>query len=243
MKDVSRVDVACFTCRVHIPYGRLNWLSRFVSFWLVYTVLSHLFCCWCLSYVFSIKTVPVMLLRVVFFWTYESSGDSCEIKSTSEWVTYFLILLFVSKLSHYYYCSFNQVMWFYWIMFLFAIFLAAECPPSEDGTDRFACPSADSLGRYRCIADHSLCDGFLDCPKGEDEDRQSCMFYKTVSIQLFSYTCLFCIWQVWNKTKDQDNRFHSRNSCSKTTLFVDLSFFDDLFIFIYSTHSFSRRRC
>ena len=37
------------------------------------------------------------------------------------------------------------------------------------------------MGRYRCIEDHVLCDGFIDCPRGEDEDRMSCMFYKTVS--------------------------------------------------------------
>lgn len=38
------------------------------------------------------------------------------------------------------------------------------------------------MGRYRCIDDHSLCDGFVDCPGGQDEDRMSCMFYKTVII-------------------------------------------------------------
>ena len=35
--------------------------------------------------------------------------------------------------------------------------------------------------RYRCIDDHVLCDGFIDCPEGADEERQACMFYKTVS--------------------------------------------------------------
>lgn len=48
--------------------------------------------------------------------------------------------------------------------------------------ERFACPTPDRQGRYRCIDDHVLCDGFIDCPSGEDEDRQSCMFYKTVTI-------------------------------------------------------------
>lgn len=47
--------------------------------------------------------------------------------------------------------------------------------------ERFACPTADRMGRYHCIDDHVLCDGFVDCPTGEDEDRQACMFYKTVS--------------------------------------------------------------
>jgi hypothetical protein len=46
--------------------------------------------------------------------------------------------------------------------------------------ERFACPTPDRTGRYRCIDDHVLCDGFIDCPSGEDEDRQACMFYKTV---------------------------------------------------------------
>jgi hypothetical protein len=47
--------------------------------------------------------------------------------------------------------------------------------------ERFACPTPDRQGRYRCIDDHVLCDGFIDCPEGADEDRQACMFYKTVS--------------------------------------------------------------
>ncbi|XP_003738179.2 uncharacterized protein LOC100904113 [Galendromus occidentalis] len=59
-----------------------------------------------------------------------------------------------------------------------------ECPNAEDGMERFACPSPDSLGRYRCIDDHVLCDGFLDCPDGSDEDRHSCMFYKTTKAHL-----------------------------------------------------------
>ncbi|XP_012338802.1 uncharacterized protein LOC100869258 [Apis florea] len=63
-----------------------------------------------------------------------------------------------------------------------------ECPISEDGMERFACPSADRMGRYHCIDDHALCDGFIDCPTGEDEDRQACMFYKTVSLQYFFNT-------------------------------------------------------
>ena len=40
------------------------------------------------------------------------------------------------------------------------------------------------MSRYRCIDDHVLCDGFIDCPGGEDEDGQSCMFYKTVMIPI-----------------------------------------------------------
>lgn len=65
-----------------------------------------------------------------------------------------------------------------------------ECPPSDDDMDSFACPSPDSLGRFRCIGSHALCDGFHDCPKGEDEDRKSCLFYKSVSSSdREGYTC------------------------------------------------------
>lgn len=60
------------------------------------------------------------------------------------------------------------------------LIIIAECPPAADGMERFACPTPDRQGRYRCIDDHVLCDGFIDCPNGEDEDRQACMFYKTV---------------------------------------------------------------
>ncbi|XP_075227796.1 low-density lipoprotein receptor domain-containing jelly belly protein [Lycorma delicatula] len=60
-----------------------------------------------------------------------------------------------------------------------------ECPTAEeDGMERFACPTPDRMGRYRCIDDHVLCDGFIDCPSGEDEDRQACMFYKTTKAHL-----------------------------------------------------------
>ncbi|XP_065368298.1 G-box-binding factor [Calliphora vicina] len=59
-----------------------------------------------------------------------------------------------------------------------------ECPTAMDGMERFACPTPDVQGRYRCIDDHVLCDGFIDCPEGEDEDRRSCMFYKTTKAHL-----------------------------------------------------------
>lgn len=60
--------------------------------------------------------------------------------------------------------------------------LLTECPRAADDMERFACPTPDRQGRYHCIDDHVLCDGFVDCPSGEDEDRQACMFYKTVSL-------------------------------------------------------------
>ncbi|XP_014249111.1 uncharacterized protein LOC106666430 [Cimex lectularius] len=60
-----------------------------------------------------------------------------------------------------------------------------ECPTSaEEDVERFACPTPDRMGRYRCINDHVLCDGFIDCPSGEDEDRQACMFYRTTKAHL-----------------------------------------------------------
>ena len=58
-----------------------------------------------------------------------------------------------------------------------------ECPTSEGNMERFACPTPDRMGRYLCIDDHVLCDGFIDCPSGEDEDRHACMFYKTVCMK------------------------------------------------------------
>ncbi|XP_043234801.1 uncharacterized protein LOC122388083 [Amphibalanus amphitrite] len=59
-----------------------------------------------------------------------------------------------------------------------------ECPPASDGMERFACPTADYHGRYRCIDDHMLCNGYRDCPGSEDEDRKNCMFYKTTKTHL-----------------------------------------------------------
>ena len=45
---------------------------------------------------------------------------------------------------------------------------------------RFACPTPDFRGRYRCIDDRQLCNGFFDCPGREDENPEQCLFYKTV---------------------------------------------------------------
>lgn len=59
-----------------------------------------------------------------------------------------------------------------------------ECPRSEDRMERFACPSPDFRGRYRCIDDRSLCDGFFDCPSREDENPEMCLFYKTTKAHL-----------------------------------------------------------
>ncbi|UXI21945.1 hypothetical protein NH340_JMT07888 [Sarcoptes scabiei] len=46
-----------------------------------------------------------------------------------------------------------------------------ECPSSENGMDRFSCPSRDNYGRFLCIDDQHICDGYFDCPLGEDEER------------------------------------------------------------------------
>lgn len=59
-----------------------------------------------------------------------------------------------------------------------------ECPRSNDRMERFACPSPDFRGRYRCIDDRSLCDGFFDCPGQEDENPDQCLFYKTTKAHL-----------------------------------------------------------
>ncbi|CAG0886483.1 unnamed protein product [Cyprideis torosa] len=59
------------------------------------------------------------------------------------------------------------------------LFHGHECPPASDGFDRFACPSPDTFGRYKCIDAHALCDGYIDCPEKQDEDRMACMFFKT----------------------------------------------------------------
>ena len=86
----------------------------------------------------------------------------------------------------------------YWILVIvmkLLLLLFIECPPAEDGMERFACPKPDAMHRYRCIDDHVLCDGFIDCPQGEDEDGQACMFYKTVRHCIFffqSTRCPFC---------------------------------------------------
>ena len=59
--------------------------------------------------------------------------------------------------------------------------LFLECPRSPDHMERFACPRPDRRGRFRCIDDRALCDGFYDCPDKEDENPDHCLFYKTVS--------------------------------------------------------------
>ncbi|XP_026806315.1 uncharacterized protein LOC113549286 isoform X2 [Rhopalosiphum maidis] len=66
----------------------------------------------------------------------------------------------------------------------FEVPIIIECPPTEDGFERFACPSPDKEGRFRCIDDHVLCDGYIDCPNGDDEDRKNCFFFKTTKAHL-----------------------------------------------------------
>ncbi|XP_017489422.1 PREDICTED: uncharacterized protein LOC108377665, partial [Rhagoletis zephyria] len=58
------------------------------------------------------------------------------------------------------------------------------CPSTENGVDRFACPTADAYGRFLCIDDQHICNGYTDCPRGEDEDTMSCMFYKSTKAHL-----------------------------------------------------------
>lgn len=59
-----------------------------------------------------------------------------------------------------------------------------ECPRSPDHMERFACPKPDRRGRFRCIDDRALCDGFYDCPDKEDENPDHCLFYKTTKAHL-----------------------------------------------------------
>ena len=69
------------------------------------------------------------------------------------------------------------------IHLIFSLFCSIlECPRSPDHMERFACPRPDRRGRFRCIDDRALCDGFYDCPDKEDENPDHCLFYKTVSI-------------------------------------------------------------
>ena len=75
----------------------------------------------------------------------------------------------------------------------FVTFFMTDCPDSDTGMDRFACPSSDEYGRYLCIDDQHICNGYVDCPRGEDEDPMSCMFYKSVSFNSFSLAHLFRI--------------------------------------------------
>ena len=76
-------------------------------------------------------------------------------------------------------------MFVFFLLVFFCLFIdqSIECPSSENGMDRFACPTRDELGRFLCIDDQHICDGYFDCPHGEDEERLSCMFYKSVSNQ------------------------------------------------------------
>ncbi|KAG9510913.1 hypothetical protein GZH46_00529 [Fragariocoptes setiger] len=57
---------------------------------------------------------------------------------------------------------------------------------TDEGVERFACPTPEvnTSDKFRCIFDHAICDGYEDCPGGEDEDRLACMFYKTTKAHL-----------------------------------------------------------
>ncbi|XP_059083672.1 putative uncharacterized protein DDB_G0277255 [Tigriopus californicus] len=59
-----------------------------------------------------------------------------------------------------------------------------ECPRTSDRMELFACPTPDFRGRYRCIDDRVLCNGFFDCPGHEDENPDQCLFYKTTKAHL-----------------------------------------------------------
>lgn len=110
------------------------------------------------------------------------------------------------------------------------VILFIECPVSEDGMERFACPTADRMGRYHCIDDHVLCDGFIDCPTGEDEDRQACMFYKTVSRITFVFFGRCLTFSSFHQTARARERylqtptFNKLGDVSRTMSFLRISF-------------------
>jgi len=91
-------------------------------------------------------------------------------------------------------------------------FVISECPPTEDGFERFACPSPDKEGRFRCIDDHVLCDGYIDCPNGDDEDRKNCFFFKTVRKKIIITNLIECnlFW------KRERVKHHHINQFNKT---------------------------
>lgn len=49
------------------------------------------------------------------------------------------------------------------------------------GKSQFLCPTRNTNRYDVCITKEQLCDHIRDCPEGEDEDPQHCMFYQPVS--------------------------------------------------------------
>ena len=93
----------------------------------------------------------------------------------------------------------------YWCKIYHILF--PECPRSPDHMERFACPRPDRRGRFRCIDDRALCDGFYDCPDKEDENPDHCLFYKTVRI----FTERFIFWWL---SSFLVMKFGQENHCS-----------------------------
>ncbi|XP_018026500.1 uncharacterized protein LOC108681930 [Hyalella azteca] len=63
-------------------------------------------------------------------------------------------------------------------------FRPRECPPAQDGTPQFYCPSPNEAKQWRCIDQDALCDDVPDCPNAEDEMPASCLFYTPIRDQL-----------------------------------------------------------
>ena len=62
------------------------------------------------------------------------------------------------------------------------ICLFSECPPTLSGQRRYFCPSPNAFGVESCVTSEQLCDGHKDCPNAEDENKEHCLFYRTVII-------------------------------------------------------------
>ncbi|KAE9552389.1 hypothetical protein FO519_004402 [Halicephalobus sp. NKZ332] len=69
------------------------------------------------------------------------------------------------------------------------------------GKSQFLCPSRNSNRYDVCITKEQLCDHVRDCPDGEDEDPQTCMFYQPIDDQLktLSHAVLLLVDNVMGK--------------------------------------------
>uniref|UniRef100_A0AC34Q4N3 Uncharacterized protein n=1 Tax=Panagrolaimus sp. JU765 TaxID=591449 RepID=A0AC34Q4N3_9BILA len=73
--------------------------------------------------------------------------------------------------------------------------------PTVHGKSQFLCPSRNTNRYDVCITKEQLCDHVPDCPFGEDEDPQNCMFYQPIDDQLktLSHAVLLLVDNVMGK--------------------------------------------